>query len=134
MNSIAVCSSVILMYFINFFSVLWPVIFMMAMVGMPVRYIFVAPLRRAVWVFTKSHLSTRYVFFSPFSTYDTSFFSVIPSSHVEYAGFVLVIATGCQSCNSRYDSVILRLSGRESWSRCGPLSALATSLLLVIQQ
>ena len=49
---------------------------MMAMVGMPARYIFVAPLRRTVWVFTKSHLSTECIFFSPFSTYDTSIFSV----------------------------------------------------------
>ena len=40
------------MYFINSFSVLCPVIFMMAMVGIPARYMFVAPLRRAVWVFT----------------------------------------------------------------------------------
>lgn len=33
----------------------------------PARYMFVAPLRRAVWVFTRSHFSTSRLFFSPFS-------------------------------------------------------------------
>lgn len=54
--SSAFSSAVILIYFIKDFSVVWPVMRIMDIEGMPALYIFVAAERRAVWVVITSHL------------------------------------------------------------------------------